>query len=280
MPKKGSINSNEATTDSHANTTNEVSGPSLATTKKNLAFLSGNVCANPDCHIRLFSPEALSNIGEAAHIAGEKLGAARYDPTMTDIERNHINNLVYLCANCHTTVDADKAGKQYSAILLHEWKLNHEVKVALLLDKGFESLDFPELEEAANWLLSQPTTLASPNAIAGEFNLIALNTKIIKHCLSASSQHIIIQACSRLNSVEEFINERAKEDTTSPSFPERLKAGVLCQYYSRVKSNLKNDELFSSMCEYMTGGFDDYATKSASVSVLVYFFEKCDIFSS
>jgi len=249
-------------------------------TKKNLAHLSGNKCANPNCHTNLFL-QGISNssIGEAAHIAGEKLGAARYDPGMTDSVRNCIDNLVYLCANCHTKVDGDKEGKQYSVSILHEWKKNHENKVSRLIDRGFEKLDFPELEEATAWLLSQIVPLTTTDNSFRSFGLISLQTKIIKHCLSSRSQHIISQACSRLKSVEEFIQEREKEDTVAPSFPDRLKAGILAQYYARINLGLINDELFLNMCEYMSGGFEDYATKSAAVSVLVYFLEKCDIFS-
>ena len=247
-------------------------------TKKNLAFLSGNRCAKPDCYILLYSPDE-SSIGEAAHIAGEKPRAARYDKSMTNEARRHINNLIYLCPTCHTKIDKDIRGERYSVALLHEWKKKHEDKVFRLLDEGFVNLDFPELDEAVNWLLAQPIPISAFSNSSVEFHLIALNEKIKKNSLSDKSRNIILQACSRFKSVEEFIHDRAKEETTTPSFPERLKAGVLCQYYAYVKSNLHGDELFTSMCEYMSRVFDKYATKSASVSVLVYFFEKCDIFS-
>jgi len=276
MAKKSTKESDCGTSDSHTETSG---GDVTPATKRNLAFLSGNKCANPECNVSLYTSDMTRSIGEAAHIAGEKPEAARYDQNMTNEERRHINNLIYLCANCHTQIDGDIEGERYSVTLLHEWKKKHEDKVFRLLDEGFVNLDFPELEEVVNWLLAQPVSESLFDDSSSGFDLIAIRTKIIKHSLSSKSQRIIAQACSQLRTVEEFINDRAKEDTTTPSFPVRLKAKILRQYWERVESNLHGDELFTYMCDYMSRTFDDYATKSASVSVLVYFFEKCDIFS-
>jgi len=78
-------------------------------TKMVLAFRSGDRCAFPGCP-RNLTLDATSNsdavvTGETAHIAGENSTAARYDPTMTDEERNHYNNLIYLCGDHHTQID-------------------------------------------------------------------------------------------------------------------------------------------------------------------------------
>jgi len=73
-------------------------------TKLLLAFRSGDRCAFPDCGIALTIEGGQGNpsvIGEAAHIAGEREGSARYDPSMTDEQRNHYNNLIYLCPTHH-----------------------------------------------------------------------------------------------------------------------------------------------------------------------------------
>ena len=73
-------------------------------TKILLAYRSGNRCALPDCEQQL-SPTSEggipSNVGVAAHIAGEHSGgvrghpSARYDPTMKEEERNGYHNLIY-----------------------------------------------------------------------------------------------------------------------------------------------------------------------------------------
>jgi len=249
-----------------------------ASTKRRLASISGNLCANPDCNTRLVDPQAQNDIGEAAHIVGEKKGAARFDPKIPDQQKNDIHNLLYLCANCHTIIDSDKEGKRYSIELLTKWKTLHEKKVRHLLSEGFAVLNFPELEEATNWLLARIPKFGSGSTLS-DFRLIEIKNKIAKHALSNESQHIIVEACSRLDCVEQFIEERNLEDTTPPPLPERLKAGILSQYYSDVTAGQVGDDLFTSMVEYMRRGFTKYEVQSASLAILVYFFEKCDIFS-
>ena len=79
------------------------------TTKLLLAFRSGNRCAFPDCGKTLTVDGTQSNpvvTGEAAHIAGDKAGAARHDVTMTDEQRDHCSNLVYRSAHRAANRDA------------------------------------------------------------------------------------------------------------------------------------------------------------------------------
>ena len=247
-------------------------------TKRKLASLSGNHCANPNCDKRLVDPNTYVDVGEAAHIVGGKKGAARFDPAMAHQQLNGISNLLYLCANCHTMIDDDKEGKHYSVELLTKWKIQRERKDQQLLSEGFSLLDFPELEKVTDWLLERTPSFHNHDPIS-DFRLIAIKNKIIKHDLSKESQHIISEACSRLDNVEQFIKERTLENSIPPLLPDRLKAGVLIQYYGYLKSGQMGDELFTSMVEYMRRGFIKYAEQSASLAILVYFFEKCDIFS-
>ena len=75
-------------------------------------------------------------IGEAAHIYGEHAGtkakkaSARYRDDMTDAERDHYDNLIYLCPTCHTKID--KQENEYPANLLFEIKKNmkHGLKIS------------------------------------------------------------------------------------------------------------------------------------------------------
>ena len=248
----------------------------IPATKRKLANFSGNQCANPDCNVRLVDPNTLYDIGQVAHIAGEKEGSARFDPKMTDQQRNGISNLLFLCASCHVRVDQDKEGQHYSVDLLTQWKTQREKADLQDLSGGFASLEFSELEEATDWLLKQTPNFDSPNP---DFSLIEIKNKINKHDLSPESQYIILEGCSRLNDVERFIEERTIEDSTPPPLPDRLKARILKQYYTCILEGQTGDELFTSMVQYMRKGFDRYEVQSASLSILVYYFEKCDIFS-
>lgn len=88
--------------------------------------LSGGLCSRPEC--RKFTiagdtqTDALTKIGQAAHIRGEKKGSARFDENMTDEERDDIKNGLWLCKNCHETIDRDKQGVRYTNDLLFAWR--------------------------------------------------------------------------------------------------------------------------------------------------------------
>src|SRR5882724_4846692 len=48
-------------------------------------------------------------LGEAAHIRAARIGEARYVVSMTDEERGHIGNGIWLCLQCHKTIDSDES---------------------------------------------------------------------------------------------------------------------------------------------------------------------------
>ncbi len=73
-------------------------------------------------------PEKATLIGEAAHIAGAKSGAARYNAAMSDVTRAAITNGIWLCRNCHGQIDRDE--QKYPTDLLFAWRREHEEKAA------------------------------------------------------------------------------------------------------------------------------------------------------
>ncbi len=101
--------------------------------QRKLISKSGNrcaICKNILVDVKNANPAC---IGEAAHIFGEKPGAARYDKTQ-DI--NYVNseaNLIFICRNCHAIID-DK-NNNYSTEKLFEIKKQHEYEVVNEIDK-------------------------------------------------------------------------------------------------------------------------------------------------
>lgn len=100
-------------------------------TIETLARRSRFQCSNPDCGIHTVAanvaPDKATVIGEAAHIAGAKPGAARYDDKMSDATRSAITNGIWLCRNCHVKIDRDPA--RFSTELLLLWRQDHEEKI-------------------------------------------------------------------------------------------------------------------------------------------------------
>ena len=159
-------------------------------TRNILALRSGNRCAMPPCH-RLLSQvrgDDVVMVGEAAHIAGEHGGGARgrssprYDPTMTEAQRNSLSNLIYVCRNCHARIDAHPHGvREYPVERLLEIKADHEKKVAAAMEEAMATVSFRELEEATQWV-----TEVSPPLPGQDFSRIPIRSKIQKHGLSVS----------------------------------------------------------------------------------------------
>ena len=68
--------------------------------------------------------DAPANLGEIAHIRGERPGAARYDPTWTQARINDPVNLMLMCRPHHRQIDAQAA--TYPVGRLEAMKAEHE----------------------------------------------------------------------------------------------------------------------------------------------------------
>lgn len=239
-------------------------------TKLILAFRSGGVCAFPCCAKHLTYDAKDGNdtyVAEAAHIRGEKKGAARYDASMTDEERDNVRNLIYLCTDHHTIID--KVEADWPSPTLQELKDTHEKQVRQAMEEAFADVTFPELQNAVSWVGSQvPVT-------NGSFDLTAPDEKIKKNALSNGSRHIIAAGMTSRATVGEYVGAEAQLD---PDFPERLKAGFLEEYYGRRKEGHEGDELFELMCAFAQRGLKRQSDKTAGIAVLIYLFEICDVF--
>ena len=91
-----------------------------------LIALSRGSCAWPGCGepiVRQVEREYVVS-AQIAHICGLEPGSARYDPDMSDEDRNAIANLIFLCFPHHRTVD--KHADKYPREVLRTWKAQGE----------------------------------------------------------------------------------------------------------------------------------------------------------
>lgn len=97
-------------------------------TKRILQERANNCCSNPDCRLRTSFPHSNENkvarIGDAAHITAATEGGPRYNNQLTNEERKHIANGIWLCKNCARLIDRDE--NKYTVELLQEWKSQAE----------------------------------------------------------------------------------------------------------------------------------------------------------
>lgn len=101
-----------------------------------IAYRAAYICSNPECNTLTIGPavtiSTLKNKkGEAAHIIGEKEGAARFKSNPS-IDIDSVENGLWLCANCHTLIDKNN-GIDYMESELFEWKKEHEETISILL---------------------------------------------------------------------------------------------------------------------------------------------------
>lgn len=245
-------------------------------TKLYLAMKSGNRCVFfKDCKTILTSEGNKANpavIGEAAHIYGENSGtatkpaSARYRDGMTDEERNHYNNLMYLCPTCHKRID--KQEKDYPAEYLFKLKAEHESWVAEQLDDNMSEVTFAELDIAAKAIAS------GKHSTNNDFSVIPPEEKIQKNNLGPDSRSYISMGLSRSSEVTKFLSEMSQLDE---QFPIRLKDGFK-QQYLELKQTLSGDDLFMGMLEFAQAGQNDFKQQAASLALLSHLFHLCEVF--
>ncbi|MEU0535480.1 hypothetical protein [Amycolatopsis tolypomycina] len=89
-----------------------------------LISLSAGTCYWPGCPEPIVREvEGTYKIALAiAHICALKATGERYDPRMTDAERDAFENLIFLCHPHHQVIDESGAAKKWPAEPLRQWK--------------------------------------------------------------------------------------------------------------------------------------------------------------
>jgi len=210
------------------------------------------------------------NHGKAAHIQGENPGSARHNPDMTAEERNGIGNLMFVCQDHHDIIDNLENTCLYPKDRLQQWKFEHKAKVRAGVDAALANISFAELALATEWVRALP-----PPRAGDDLSVIPPAEKITRNDLSPESAHIIAGALANVQLVGRFVEEQSLDD---PDFPERLKSGFLAEYHRLRQTGVRSDGLFELMCAFSQRGMRKQSQKSAGLAVLVYLFEKCDVF--
>ncbi len=104
-----------------------------AKTRIRLFADSAGYCQNPACTRQLFvetpSGEAI-HFAEIAHIFAASNDGPRSNAGLEEAERGAYENLILLCANCHTMID--KAPDDYPDTLISQWKRDRADHLAAL----------------------------------------------------------------------------------------------------------------------------------------------------
>ncbi len=206
-------------------------------TQRRLFAASAGYCQNPGCANGLFVDAAGQSIhiAEMAHVFAASDGGPRAKPDLSQEERGTFENLVLLCANCHTMVD--KAPDAFPDTMMLGWKREHANKLlglfgavrfddrpaalqvieplltenhAIFKQYGphIEAAKNPESGAAEQWKRKMLTRIL-PNS---RRMLAILDTN--RHLLSDGEKGSLEQFRQHINDLEAFHIEGSKEDAS------------------------------------------------------------------
>lgn len=245
---------------------------------KILCTKSGNRCAIPDCRQILViegnKNDPASLVAIMAHIKGEKPGkdnkssSARYDETMADIERNSYENLILVCPSCHKKIDDQP--NTYTVEQLHRIKKEHEEWIVSSTKKEVINVSFAELDIVTKHLI------ANQGIISDSLTLISPKAKIAKNGLSNSIERMVLIGMTQVKQVANFVEQITAIES---DFTNRLINGFVLEYERlRNEEGERGDALFERLIGFSSAGSSDFKQRAAGLSVLVYLFEKCEVF--
>jgi ferredoxin len=226
---------------------------------------SGNRCSICRKMLVEESENQIFPIGENAHIQGENPASARYNPSMTDEERNIYDNLILVCPTCHTLIDNDV--KKYTVEYLKQEKAGHEKWVEDSLQSDMLEISFAEIDVIIKYMISAPIEVQQ------NFTIVPPAEKIRKNSLSSDVEKLITMGMIQVKQVGDYLRKNP-----DPEFAERLRASFVERYISIKNKNITGDELFYELFSFACHESIDFKTQAAGLSVLVYFFEICEVF--
>lgn len=240
-------------------------------TKLIIAFSCGNCCAKCFKALVYRDNEAIAYRGQAAHIAGEKPGAARYDPLMSEDDRDSPENGLYLCRDCHDLIDNVNTRNSFSTDDLKKLKREHEKRVNDAMSNALSRVTFAELDQVCKELLAnaKPASSSSDDS----YDVIGIEKKIKVNNFSNLGRNYINMGLSLYSQVESFVEDAEKRE---PGYGERLRDGFLAEYYAERKNGARGDELYQSLINLVDPMvFEDKMSVNA---VIAYLFTKCEVF--
>ena len=208
-------------------------------------------------------------IGDIAHILdySDSSTSSRSDSSLSKQEKNSYDNLILLCSNCHKKVDQQK--ETYSQNTLIKFKNDHEAWVVQQCENAIADIGFNELEIISKALVSNPSDFS------GDFSVIPPKEKLNKNNLSEKISQKVSIGLVKSKEVENFLSNYEGFD---PNFSSRLVKGFVDKYLELKNSNITGDTLFDELHVFSSINSEKFKYQAAGLAILVYLFEKCEVF--
>lgn len=245
-------------------------------TQRILFAQSGGICSMPDCNLPIIVSEngKKSNIANLAHIEAYHPDGSRFNPKLSEDERNNEENLIVVCGNCHKKID--DFPEIYTVDKLKKIKKDHISKINILKE-NLINFDFDDLNYASKNILEIQTNIEQQVAITLEYEnnyeIKPIEYKLQKNNLTYASKHLVLSALTQQDTVTDFISCCAKDDE---NFPEKLKIN-LKNSYDLLKKDYSGDNLFFELYNQFKNNLTE-EEQAACLAIIVYFFTICELF--
>lgn len=230
---------------------------------------SGRRCSMPDCRANLIpeiAPDIETNISENAHIKAFGDSGPRSDKKMNQSEKNSYENLLLVCSSCHTIIDKNPG--VYTVEKLLKIKNDHEQWVLEKLNNEIPSIGFSELDDILKYLISDQITVKE------SYQLIKPTQKIEKNNLSPPIAQSILRGMIGSYQVKEYIQKHPDSN-----YGNRIRERFVNEYNQLYKNEkLVGDDMFYRLLDFASLHSNDPKKVGAGLSVLIYFFETCEVF--
>lgn len=206
-------------------------------------------------------------IGRIAHIEAKSDAGPRANPLLSDQERDSYANLILLCPTHHELVDARDS--IYTVDMLRGWKTEREDKVLEFLAQEMLSITFSELETITQALVNNGSTPFD------SLSVIPPQEKMDRNGLTTQTATLVTIGLIQSRQVQQFVEDMSGIDST---FIARLTSGFINEYERTIQDGLEGDSLFEAMRLFSAQGRSDMRFQCAGLTVLVYLFERCEVF--
>jgi len=228
-------------------------------------------CSYPSCRQLLAAPateaDEAQTLGRVAHIVARSNAGPRGDPAFPESERRRYPNLILLCGHHHTLVDVQPS--TYTSDDLRHWKRDHEAWVRESLAAEMHEVGFAELEIVTRGIAGHPMEPVT------DFSVTPPAEKMERNTLTPQVNGLLNIGYLRTKEVEAFVEAVSQHD---PRFPEALKAGFVERYDDLRAQGFGGDDLFEALREFASSRRWDFQRQAAGLAVLVYLFDKCEVF--
>lgn len=232
---------------------------------------SAGICCFPACSVicvrEATSENPSATIGQIAHIESKSDRGPRANPLLSDRERDAYPNLILLCPTHHRLVDARESA--FTADLLRTWKTERETTVFESLAQHMPSISFAELDIITKALVNnRPAPIDS-------LWLVPPQEKMDRNGLTNRTAILVNIGLIQSNQVQQFV---AVMDGLDNTFIARLTSGFVDEYHQQLQNGLQGDSLFEAMRQFSAKGQSHIRFQCAGLAVLVYLFERCEVF--